>query len=172
MRPSQPSSASLPQNSSVVPVGSSIIRRTKPDGHSFSRKLRAVWRRSSCSWLNPKSIRPLGPQPEGRRTIGPAVGGDVEVSRWSILRQTEDALGQDVPLDLSGAALDRVGPRPEERVVPVAAVDRPGRALRELPVGAEELLGEVLERLVPVAPPDLPGGGLGARHLAPEELRD
>src|SRR5215471_21283339 len=101
MRPSQPSSASLPQNSSVVPVGSSIIRRTKPDGHSFSRKLRAVWRSSSCSWLNPKSMA-------------------------LILRQAEDALGQDVPLDLRGTALDRVGPGPEERVVPVPAVDCPG----------------------------------------------
>src|SRR5215470_2832997 len=147
MRPSQPSSASFPQNSSVVPVGSSIIRRTKPDGHSFSRKLRAVWRSSSCSWLNPKSI---------------------ELVRW----QAEDALGQDVPLDLRGATLDRIGPGPEERVVPVAPVDRPGRALGELAVGAEEILRDVLERLVPVAPPDLSRGGLGARHLSTQELGD
>src|SRR5262245_53321389 len=126
MRPSQPSSASLPQNSSVVPAGSSIIRRTNPEGHSFSRKLRAVCRRSSCSWLNPKSI-------------------------GSVLRQAEDTLGQNVPLDLRGAPFDRVRPGPEERVVPVAAVDRPGRALAELAVGAEKLLGEILQRLVPVA---------------------
>ena len=35
--------------------------------------------------------------------------------------------------------------------MPVAAVDRPGRALRELAVGAEEVLRDVLERLVPGA---------------------
>src|SRR5262245_25400053 len=123
MRPSQPSSASLLQNSSVVPAGSSIIRRTNTEGDSFSRKLRAVCRRRSCSWLKPKSIPAL------------------------VLWQAEDTLGQDVPLDLRSAAFDRVGPGPEERVVPVPPVDGPSGASGELAIRPQQILGEVLQRL-------------------------
>src|SRR5881296_4256715 len=126
MRPSQPCSASLAQNSSVTPAGSSIRARTNPDVHSFSRNFRAVARSNSCSWLKPKSMG----QSFGRRLV---------------LRQAEQPLGDDVLLDLGRAALDRVGARPEERLRPHPALDRPLRALPELRVRSLDLHRQLLK---------------------------
>src|SRR5712691_12364357 len=54
--PSQPFSASLPQNSGVTAASVAIIRRTNLVSHSLSRNLRAVSRSNSCSSLKPMSI--------------------------------------------------------------------------------------------------------------------
>src|SRR5438309_9730155 len=148
MRPSHPCSASFAQNSGVVPSGVSISLRTVGDGHSFSRNLRAVARRSSCSSLKPKSTRALS------------------------LRQAEHALADDVLLDLRGPALDRVGARAQERVLPEPVLDRPVAALHELRVGALDLHRELLESLVGLHPAHLPGRRLRTGHLTLEEPRD
>src|SRR5688572_30949258 len=105
--------------------------RTNVDEHSFSKNLRAVLRSSSCSSLNPKFILA------------------------SILRQPEDALADDVLLDLRRAALDRVRARAEERVLPRAALDRPVRAGAELSVRPFDLHRQFLEPLVRVDPDHL-----------------
>ncbi len=131
--------------------------------HSFSKNFRAVARSISCSWLNPKSMdqtfRRLasdGGAPAPRR---PA-------ARSSVLRQSEDAFGDDVLLDLRRAALDRVGAGPEERVLPEPALDGPLGAAHELRVWPLDLHGELLEPLVRVHPAHLAGGGLGTGDLS------
>src|SRR4029453_3224971 len=113
MSPSHPCSASLAQKSSVTPAASSMRARTNPDVHSLSRNVRAVARSSSCSWLKPKSM-------------GQSFG-------WKlVLRKAEQPLGDDVLLDLGRSTLDRVGARPEKRLRPHSAIDRPVRALPDL----------------------------------------
>src|SRR2546425_4764271 len=76
------------------------------------------------------------------------------------------SLGDDVLLDLRRPALDGVGARAEEGVLPDAAVDGPVRALPELRVRALELHREFLKSLVRLDPDHLPRRRLGARHLA------
>src|SRR5687767_55731 len=120
MRPSQPCSASLPQNSSVTPASSAMRLRTNSDVHSFSRNLRAVARSISCSSLNPKSISFVLP-----------------------FREPEDALADDVLLHFRRAALDRVGARAQERVLPHAAVDGEIGAARELGIRPLDLHREL-----------------------------
>src|SRR2546425_11237034 len=82
------------------------------------------------------------------------------------------SLGDDVLLDLRRPALDGVGARAKEGVLPDAAVDGPVRALPELRVRALELHREFLKSLVRLHPDHLPRRRLGARHLAAEQLRD
>src|SRR6185436_3455213 len=102
--------------------------RTNSEVHSFSRNLRAVFRSSSCSWLNPKSM---------------AVS-----SNPLTLRQPQHALADDVLLDLRGPALDRVGPGPEECILPETAVHRPVGSLGQLRVRPLDLHGQLLQLLV------------------------
>src|SRR5205085_8937499 len=104
--------------------------RTNSDVHSFSRNFRAVARSISWSALNPKSIGPLlGGGPEMAPTP-PALGtprhsrGAPYNPSFLIFRQPEHPLADDVLLDLGRAALDRVGARPEEGILPHAVVDR------------------------------------------------
>src|SRR5271155_1601601 len=105
--PSQPCSASFCQNPSVIAAGSAIRWRTNCVVHSLSKKRRALSRSISCSSVNPISISQsarllspsllLGPHPSLPRRRG-------GLGRGLPLRQTEDALADDVALDLAGAA--------------------------------------------------------------------
>src|SRR5215472_77490 len=123
--PSQPCSASFRQNSSVTAAGSAIRWRTNCVVHSLSRNRRAVSRSSSCSSVNPMSMfqsrrvlpltLTLSPLPRGEGTnlsLAPLAGrgvgvrGHLQLPFW----QAEDALADDVALDLAGAAGDRVLP--------------------------------------------------------------
>src|SRR5215831_9235064 len=147
MRPSHPCSASFAQSSGRMPSGVSMSRRTVSEGNSFSKNFRAVLRRSSCSSLKPKFM-------------------------GLAFRESEHALADDVLLDLGGAALDGVGARAEEAVLPEPVLDGPPAALGELGVGALELHGHLLETLMALHPHHLAGGGLGPGQLALEELGD
>src|SRR5439155_10043092 len=99
---------------------------------------------------------------------------EAEIHGRSLLtfRQAEDALADDVLLDLGGATLDRVGARAEERVLPDAALDRPVRPARELRVGTFDLHGQLLELLVSLHPDHLSDGGFRPRDLALEQSGD
>src|SRR3990172_12711682 len=147
IRPSHPCSASLAHRAGSMPSGASMSRRTFSDGHSFSKNLRAVLRSRSCSSLKPKFM-------------------------GLPFREAEDALANDVLLDLGGAALDRIGERAEEAVMPHPALDRPFAPPGQLRVGPLDLHGQLLEPLVALHPHHLPRGGLGARQLPLEELGD
>src|SRR3972149_1966866 len=147
IRPSQPCSASLAQRAGSMASGPSIKVRTFTDGHSFSRNLRAVLRSRSCSSLKPKFMA-------------------------LPFRQAEHALANDVLHDLGGAALDGVGERAEEAVLPQPALDRPFAPPCQLRVGPLDLHGQLLEPLVALHPHHLPRGGLGARQLPFEGLGD
>src|SRR5919204_4494575 len=68
----------------------------------------------------------------------------------------EDALRDDVALDLGAAGVDRLGLGPHPAVLPPAVLDRPGRPRRERP-------GHALERDRGLLHPPV--------HLAPEQLR-
>src|SRR5215813_12852217 len=98
MSPSHPCSASFAQSSGRIPSGASMRRRTVSEGNSFSKNFLAVLRRSSCSSLKPKFMS-------------------------LAFRETEHALADDVFLDLGGAALDGVGARAEEAVLPEPVLD-------------------------------------------------
>src|SRR6516165_5884542 len=56
--PNHPCSASFCQNASVIAAGSTIRWRTKAEGHSFSRNLRALARSSFCCSVKPISMLP------------------------------------------------------------------------------------------------------------------
>src|SRR5215212_6864928 len=73
------------------------------------------------------------------------------------LRQSEDALGDDVALDFAGALLDGVAARAEVGVLPGALVK-----ILELAVGAEYLLRGLLRALVHLAPVEFLNRALGA----------
>src|SRR5262249_38956343 len=144
IKPSQPCSTSFDQSAGVMPSGVSINVRTTVDGNSFSKNFRAVLRSSSCSSLNPKFMA---------------------CSFFLTFRKTEHALADDVALDLRRAALDRVGSRPEERVLPQSVGHGPGGAAHDLGVRAFDLHGQLLQPLVPFHPHHLAGRGLGPRQL-------
>src|SRR4029077_17353632 len=60
--PSHPCSVSFSQNASVIAAGSAMRWRTKAEGHSFSRNLRALVRSSSCSSVKPISMLVFRPK--------------------------------------------------------------------------------------------------------------
>src|SRR4029450_4239953 len=77
--------------------------------------------------------------------------------RARLLGQPQDALADDILLDLRGARVDGAGPRPEEAVGPGAHLAHRGvdlqrelgrRAVGELAVGAEDLLSDLHEALL------------------------
>src|SRR5690242_14843404 len=120
-----------------MPSGVSMRRRTVSEPHSFSKNFRAVLRRSSCSSLKPKFMA-------------------------LAFREAEHALADDVALDLGGTALDGVGPRAQEGVLPEAVGHRPLAAVAQLAERALDLHGQLLHALVAFHPHHLAGGGLGA----------
>src|SRR6266850_6271543 len=101
---------------------------------SRARNCRAVSFRSFCGLLRSKSISVT-------------------------LRQAEDALGDDVALNLAGPRLDRIAPAAEIGVLPHAAVE-----IEELSVRSEDLLRGLLHPLIHFAPVDLLDRPLGAGH--------
>src|SRR5207237_8128763 len=131
------------------PVSSAMRARTNSDVHSFSRNFRAVARSISWSALNPKSIRLL-----------------------LALGQSEHPLADDVLLDLGRAALDGVGARPEEGILPYPVVDGDVGAAPEHRVRPLNLHGQLLQPLVRVHPAHLAGRGFGAGQLAAQQLGD
>src|SRR3954454_9613019 len=131
--PGQPSSQSCFQaSSSYLPASSRSRTRSnlkRLASRSCAVRLMACW-----SSVKSKFISPLSAQ----------------------LRQSEDALGDDVLEDLAPAALDRVGTRAQRPV-------GPGR----VPVGAllaENVDGELGERLVDLAPLPLGQRALRSGH--------
>ena len=96
---------------------------------------------------------PLGFEARGEEVVGGRLDrlllvGEVEVHGRSLAqpRQAEHALGDDVLEDVGGAALDRVGARAQEAVLPGAVGDRVLGAAGERRVGALDLqrqLGQV-----------------------------
>src|SRR5437660_8400374 len=153
--------------------------RTNSDVHAFSRNFRAVARSISWSALNPKSIEALlGGGPEMAPTPpnawhAPAKPWRASVTRVSLtLRQPEHPLADDVLLDLGRAALDRVGARPEEGILPHAVVDGDVGAPSQQGVRPLDLHGQLLQALVRLDPAHLARGGLGSRQLAAQQLRD
>src|SRR5262245_48499761 len=96
-RPSQPSWAISFHMASLSPRGSSHKRRTVAGLHWSSRNCRAEFFRSCWSELNAKSIG-LSLHPVGADLLG----------------QSEDALADDVLLDLRRARVDRPRARPEK----------------------------------------------------------
>src|SRR5436309_1674022 len=77
--PSQPFSASFCQNSPVTAASVAIIWRTNVVGHSPSRNLRAVSRKSSCSSVKPMSMPILPPRSERDRATNDAAVHDASV---------------------------------------------------------------------------------------------
>src|SRR5438552_10993459 len=153
--------------------------RTNSDVHSFSRNFRAVARSISWSALNPKSMRLSwvgGPEmaphtPQRSARPGKAVAR-LDHASFLALRQPEHALADDVLLDFRRAALDRVGARPEERILPHAAVDRDVRTPPEHRVRSLDLHGQLLQALMRLHPAHLAGRGLGPRQLTAQQLGD
>src|ERR1700753_3877886 len=105
--PAQPSSAISPHPASSVPSSDPAISRIRSDLKREARKSRAVERIASCSSVRSKYIPKTLPLPSLTHP-----------------RQAEHALGDDVLEDVGGAALDRVGARAEEVVLPGAGGDR------------------------------------------------
>src|SRR5438034_180 len=101
---------------------------------SRARNCRAVSLRSFCDLLRSKSIS-------------------------IALGKSEDALGDDVALNLAGSRLDGVAAAAEIGVLPHAIVE-----IEELSVRAEDLLRGLLHPLIHLAPVDLLDRPLGARH--------
>ena len=100
------------------------------------------WRGSSCGSMEAtlsavgfkraqSSVPSSGPR---TRPISPALSAAGHLDPGQVLvdpdvaGQAEDALAEDVPHDLGGAALDRVGPRPQERLLRAASTGRSSAA--------------------------------------------
>src|SRR5262245_46404918 len=134
--PSQPSWAISFHIASLVPRGSSHAARTAAGLQCSSRNARAEFFRSCWSGENEKSMA-LCLHPVGADLLG----------------QPEDALADDVLLDLRGAGVDGAGPRPEVRGRPRPRLA--GGGVDGVPVveGRHELAGRAqdLERSLEVA---------------------
>src|SRR5438046_9752257 len=81
-----------------------------------------------------------------------------------VLREVQDALGDDVPLHLGGARVDRARARPEELARPVYVVTCLGVGAQELAGRTEQIERRLAEALVELAPVELLERRLGARR--------
>src|SRR5882762_1627497 len=114
----------------------SIRRRTSVDGDLSSRNRRTDRRSSSCS------------SEKAKFTDAPLLG---------FPGQSEDALTDDVALDLAGAGVD--GLRPAEHVGPLDVVEDVlpvAGGGHDLACGPEDVHGQLAEVAVPGAPVELP----------------
>src|SRR5688572_19305466 len=90
---------------------------------------------------------------------------------WSVLRQAQDALAQDVAEDLGGAGADTAAAREQLVELPLPVVGRPLRAVRDLRIRPDHLGGGERQLLVELAPEELGGRAFGARLPAAQDLR-
>src|SRR5262249_50530754 len=100
--------------------------------------------------------------------VAPQALHSCQVKSYASARQAEDALCDDVRLDLGGAAGDGADARPQERLLPAPAAG--GR--RELGMRAEELQRQVVQALRQVGPEELHQRGFRARLLPALEARE
>src|SRR5512138_2820459 len=89
-----------------------------------------------------------------------------------ILRQPEDALGEDVAEDLGGPGPDAASTRQELVELPLAVVGRPGRTMGDLRVEADGLGGDVRQLLIELTPEELRGRALGPGRAAAQDPRE
>src|SRR5437764_2908577 len=116
-------------------------RRTSVTGDLSSRNRRTDRRASSCS------------SEKAKFTGSPPCGAPLS----GFPRQSEDALADDVLLNLGRAGVDRL--RPAEHVRPLQVVEdvlAAPRLLDDLAGGAEDVHGQLAEVAVPGAPVELP----------------
>src|SRR5207245_1302888 len=102
----------------------------------------------------------------GSRASNRGAGSDRRRARTSpgVLREVQDALGDDVPLHLGGARVDRARARPEELARPVDVVTCLGVGAQELAGRTEQIERRLAEALVELAPVELLERRLGARR--------
>ena len=91
--------------------------------------------------------------------------------RLSSLGQPQHPLGDDVPLDFGGAALNRIGARAQEAVLPIGAIRRGFRALVELAVRTLDLDRKFLKALVHFCPLQLGDRPFRAGRVAAQQAR-
>src|SRR5205814_955824 len=92
-------------------------------------------------------------------------------SSWTlVLRQAEDAFGEDVAQDLGRAGADATRAGQQLVELPLAVVRRPRRLAGDLRIGADHLGGDVGQLLVHLAPEELRGRALGPGRAAAQDL--
>src|ERR1700722_3283007 len=87
-------------------------------------------------------------------------------------RQTKHPLGDNVALNLGGAALDSVTARSQKMLLPAAALDRIGRTFDQLAGRSLQFDHELLHPLIQLRPGQLRNRSLGAGVPTPENLRE
>src|SRR5438132_2796037 len=89
-----------------------------------------------------------------------------------VLGQPENTLGEDIAQDLGRAGADSAAARQELVEFPLAVVRRPGRAVGDLRVRADDLGRDVRQLLVELAPEELRGRAFGPGRAAAQDLRE
>src|SRR6476469_9601716 len=145
--PVQPSSAISCQPDSSKPSSLAAISRSRSDLKREARKSWAVALIACCSSVRSKYISKFRPR---------------ALLSSSEPRQAEHALGDDVLEDVRRAALDRVGARAEEAVLPGAVGGSVLGAAAERRVGALDVERQLGDPLVDVGPLPLAQGALRA----------
>src|SRR5262245_65944912 len=103
-------------------------------------------------------------QRTGRGAAAPAI--EVECERC-LLREAEDALGDDVALDLTGAGGDRVLARGQDPIEPARRVRYRRRRLVREGVHAQQLTGGLRDPQAELRAPQLEARAPRARPVAP-----
>src|SRR5262245_61772789 len=91
---------------------------------------------------------------------------------WLVLGEAEDALADDVALNLAGAARDGVLPGADDAVVPAGVVGHGGAGLVDQHARAQELAREVGDAGAQLGAEELEDGALGSRRLPAQLARD
>src|SRR5690606_20467584 len=180
-RPRTPSSEpSRDQTVRSCPSGDSISRRAPPSPACSAHNLRTVLRNSSCSSENvnsrtaPAPSVPVSsvPASSGSAACRPAGSATCSATRHlppraagvgaRLARKAEHTLGEDVAQHFGRAALDRVGPGPQETLLQGSADVRAGGVVGpvEGAFGPQQFDAVLVDPLV-----QLRAGQLGDRHL-------
>ena len=118
-------------------------RRGRPAGATASSP--GSWSPAAQARLRPTRVG-LGSRSSRESGEAALLGGQLELHPRGLPGEAEDALGDDVPLDLVGARVDRSGQREQVAV-------RPGR--RDLGLRSEQVERGLVQGDVELAPPDL-----------------
>src|SRR5271165_551543 len=114
-----------------MPSGSAMTLRTRAVEHSLARNSRAEVFSCCCSSLSPKSMaspRGLRSRANAREILGCAQNNNKSLAGFG---HFEAAFGDDVFLDVRGAAADHEAEREHPLVGPISSVQRVIVAARE-----------------------------------------